>query len=182
MSAEAKVLGVHVDANHRFSKRTVKEIQLLAGLGVFGDAHLGVTVQHLSRVRADPTAPNLRQVHLIHQELFGSLLPKGFAIVPGALGENITTTGIDLLGLPRGTLLRIGQSAVVEVTGLRNPCAQINNFRPGLLKELVGHDSTGVLVRKAGIMGIIRHGGIVKNGDQITMTLPPTPHEKLDRV
>lgn len=155
---------------------------MLAGLGVVGDAHFGTTVQHRSRVRADPTQPNLRQVHLMHQELFGWLAHRGLSVDPGVLGENITTTGIDLLGLPRGTMLHLGASAVVEVTGLRNPCAQIETFMPGLLKELVGYDDGGTLVRRAGIMGVVHHGGTVRGGDTIDIVLPSKPHEKLDRV
>ncbi|WP_449373609.1 MOSC domain-containing protein [Arthrobacter psychrolactophilus] len=135
MNSFAKISAVHLDTKHRFSKESVGEIELVAGLGVAGDAHSGVTVQHRSRVRADPTALNLRQVHLMHHELFDWLVQRGFTVAPGELGENITTEGIDLLSLPRGTLLQLGPEAVVEVTGLRNPCAQIENFRPGLLRN-----------------------------------------------
>lgn len=182
MNHNAQILAVHTDTTHRFSKRTVPEIELLAGLGVAGDAHQGVTVQHLSRVRADPTQPNLRQVHLMHQELFDALAAKGFTVAPGALGENVTTSGIDLLALPRGTRLHLGESAVVEVTGLRNPCAQIENFQQGLLKELVGYDDAGTLVRRAGIMGVIHRGGTIRPGEKIVVVLPEEPFEALERV
>lgn len=182
MNDFAEVLAVHADLAHRFSKNTTGQVELLAGLGVAGDAHLGAMVQHRSRVRADPTQPNLRQVHLMHQELFDWLENRGFSVNPGALGENITTTGVDLLNLPRGTMLHLGESAMVEVTGLRNPCAQIEAFMPGLLKELVGYDDGGALVRRAGIMGVVRHGGTVRGGDRIGIVLPKEPHEKLDRV
>jgi MOSC domain-containing protein YiiM len=176
------IMAVCRDGDHRFSKPVTDEIFLLPGLGVEGDAHAGVTVQHRSRVAADPTQPNLRQVHLIHAELHDELREQGFTVEPGQLGENITTRGIDLLGLPRGTVLRLGPEAVIEVTGLRNPCNQINDFRSGLLKAVLDKDDQGRLVRKAGIMGIVRLGGPVRPGDQILVEIPDPPHEPLDRV
>jgi MOSC domain-containing protein YiiM len=176
------VVSVSRDDEHRFSKPAVDEIRLLAGLGVEGDAHLGVTVQHRSRVRADPTQPNLRQVHLIHAELQDELLERGFPVQPGDLGENITTRGLDLLALPRGAVLRIGVDAVIEITGLRNPCAQINTFRPDLLAEVAYLDEQNRLVRKAGIMGVVRSGGAVRPGDRIVVELPAEPHRPLERV
>lgn len=175
-------MAVSRDGGHRFSKPVVDEITLLAGIGVEGDTHAGVTVQHRSRVAADPTQPNLRQVHLIHAELHDELRERGFAVEPGQLGENVTTRGLDLLALPRGTVLRLGPEAVVEVTGLRNPCNQINDFRPGLLKAVLDRDDQGHLVRKAGIMGVVRHGGPIKPGDGIRVELPDEPHLPLDRV
>ncbi len=178
----AVVVAVSRDAEHRFSKPPVDQITLLTGLGVEGDAHLGVTVQHRSRVRIDPTQPNLRQVHLIHAELHDELRANGFAVQPGEMGENVTTRGIDLLGLPRGAVLRIGPDAVVEITGLRNPCAQIDNFEPGLLKQVAYLDANNELVRKAGIMGIVRSGGPVRPGDPIIVELPAEPHAPLERV
>jgi MOSC domain-containing protein YiiM len=182
VNESAQILAVHADGTHQFTKVTVAEIELQAGLGVAGDAHLGVTVQHRSRVRADPSQPNLRQVHLMHQELFDTLADKGFAVAPGSLGENVTTQGLDLLGLPRGTRLHLGETAVVEVTGLRNPCSQIEDFQRGLLKELVGYDDAGTLVRRAGIMGVVHRGGTVRPGDSIDVVLPEEPHEALERV
>lgn len=176
------VIGVSSDGAHRFSKEPAGAITLLAGLGVAGDAHAGVTVQHRSRVAVDPTQPNLRQVHLMHAELFDELRGKGFDVQPGQLGENITTRGLDLLGLGRGTRLRIGATAVVEVTGLRNPCVQIDRFRPGLLKEVVHRAEDGSLVRKAGIMGVVLAGGDVVPGDPITLEPPPGPHRPLNPV
>ncbi|WSY48281.1 MOSC domain-containing protein (plasmid) [Embleya sp. NBC_00888] len=170
------------EAEHRFTKANVESIRLLAGLGVEGDAHLGVTVQHRSRVAADPTQPNLRQVHLIHAELFEELAEAGFTVAAGELGENVTTRGVDLLGLPTGTLLRLGAEAVVEVTGLRNPCPQINAFQDGLLKAVVGRDEAGGIVRKAGIMAIVRTGGDIRPGDAIAVELPAPPHRALERV
>lgn len=182
MNTNAQVSAVHLDSSHRFSKESAEQIELQAGLGVAGDAHRGVTVQHLSRVQADPTAPNLRQVHLIQQELFEWLEPRGFIVDPGALGENITTRGVDLLQLPRGTLLRLGEHAVVELTGLRNPCSQIENFLPGLLKELVGYDDGGTVVRRAGVMGVVITGGAIRPGEPIVVVLPEGEHEALERV
>jgi MOSC domain-containing protein YiiM len=176
------VTGVSRDGSHRFSKVPVDVITLVAGLGVDGDAHAGVTVQHRSRVAADPTQPNLRQVHLMHAELFDELHEQGFDVRPGQLGENITTRGVDLLALGRGTLLHIGATAVVEVTGLRNPCTQIDGFMPGVLKAVVHRTADGSLVRKAGIMGIVRTSGDVAPGDLITVESPDGPHEPLDRV
>lgn len=181
MSA-AMVVAVSRDGEHRFSKPNTDEIELVAGIGVAGDAHAGVTVQHLSRVAADPTQPNLRQVHLIHAELHDEVRELGFEVAPGELGENITTRGLDLLSLPRGTVLRIGGQAAVEVTGLRNPCAQIDGLRPGLLKQVVHRDEAGNLIRRAGIMSVVLAGGPVRPGDTVTVELPPEPHEPLDRV
>jgi MOSC domain-containing protein YiiM len=178
----AVVLSVSRDSAHKFTKRLCESITLLEGLGVAGDAHLGKTVQHRSRVAADPTQPNLRQVHLIHSELFAEVAVAGFNLRPGDMGENVTTAGIDLLALPRGARLQIGHEALVEVTGLRNPCAQINAFKPGLLKTMVGHDDKGRVVRKTGIMGIVLHSGIVRPGDKITVVLPHEPYTALDRV
>ncbi|MYV97462.1 MOSC domain-containing protein [Streptomyces sp. SID3343] len=167
---------------HTFGKPTRDGIRLLTGLGVEGDAHLGVTVKHRSRVAVDPTQPNLRQVHLIHAELHDELAAAGFTVAAGELGENITTRGIDLLGLPTGTVLRLGAEAVIEVTGLRNPCPQINAFRSGLLKQVVGRDEAGNVVRKAGVMAVVLSGGDVRPGDPIGVELPAEPHRPLERV
>ncbi|MFF0451418.1 MOSC domain-containing protein [Streptomyces sp. NPDC004609] len=175
------VTAVSSNGEYAFTKPNRDSITLLAGLGVEGDVHAGVTVKHRSRVAQDPTQPNLRQVHLLHEELFAEVRAEGFTVVPGDLGENITTRGIDLLGLPVGTLLRIGD-AVLEVTGLRNPCLQIDNFQDGLLKQVVGRDEAGNVVRKAGIMSIVREGGTVRPGDTITAELPSGPHRPLERV
>jgi MOSC domain-containing protein YiiM len=159
-----------------------QEITLLAGLGVAGDAHAGVTVQHRSRVAADPTQPNLRQVHLIHAELHDELGENGFTVLPGQLGENVTTRGIDLLGLSRGTILRLGSRAVIELTGLRNPCGHINGLQPGLLKQVVGQDAQGRVVRKAGVMAVVLAGGPVRVGDRIVAEAPTGPQLPLERV
>ncbi len=154
----------------------------MANLGVSGDAHAGVIVQHRSRVAADPSQPNLRQVHLLQAELFDELHHQGFHVRAGQLGENITTRHIDLLALPRGTRPQIGATAVVEVTGLRSPCAQIDAFRPGLLRQVVHRAADGSLVRKAGVMGVLAAGGDVASDDVITMELPQGPHKHLERV
>lgn len=176
------VTAVACSPGHTFHKPVCDCIRLLAGLGVEGDAHAGVTVRHRSRVAADPTQPNLRQVHLIHTELFDELRAAGFDVTAGQVGENVTTRGVDLLRLPAGTVLRIGESAAVEVTGLRNPCVQLDRFQPGLMAALLGRDESGRLVRKAGVMGVVLVGGEVRPGDPIRVELPPEPHRPLDRV
>jgi MOSC domain-containing protein YiiM len=167
---------------HRFSKQPRMWIRLLAGLGVEGDAHLGTTVQHRSRVARDPSQPNLRQVHLLHRELLDELAEQGFVIGPGDIGENILARGVDLLGLPTGTLLRIGAAAEVRVTGLRNPCLQLDRFRPGLMAATLGRDAAGGLVRKAGVMAVVLMDGEVRPGDAIEVVLPESPHRPLQPV
>jgi MOSC domain-containing protein YiiM len=176
-----RVLAVAASPAHGFSKRVADRIRLVAGLGVAGDAHAGATVKHRSRVARDPTRPNLRQVHLLHAELFEDLRGRGFAIAPGDLGENITTAGIDLLALPRGARLRCG-SALIEVTGLRNPCRQLDTFRPGLMAATLDRDAAGGLVRKAGVMAVVIEGGDVAPGDAIAVTLPEGPRDRLAPV
>ena len=176
------VIAVSLGAEHQFSKPVQKSIRLLVGLGVEGDAHLGVTVQHRSRVAKDPTQPNLRQVHLIHEELHDELRAFGFQITPGAIGENITTRGIDLLALPQGARLHIGDAAIVGVTGLRDPCRQLNDYQPGLMAAVLGRDEQGNVVRKTGIMGVVLAAGEVRTGDPIRIELPPEPRQRLERV
>ncbi|MEU1126420.1 MOSC domain-containing protein [Streptomyces sp. NPDC005899] len=176
------VVAVSSNGEYSFTKPNRDSIRLLGGLGVEGDVHAGVTVKHRSRVAQDPTQPNLRQVHLLHQELFSELRDAGFEVAPGDLGENVTTSGIDLLALPVGTLLHLGDEAVVEVTGLRNPCLQIDRFQDGLLRQVVGRDADGAVVRKAGIMGVVRAGGVVRPGDPVRAALPDGPHRRLERV
>jgi MOSC domain-containing protein YiiM len=182
MGSAAKVASVHTSPVHGFSKQPLKEIHLLAGLGVAGDAHAGETVKHRSRVAIDPTQPNLRQVHLLAGELLDELAAAGFEVPPGGLGENITTAGLDGLALPRGTRLHIGSEAIVEVTGLRNPCGQIEAYRQGLLARVLTRDGQGRPVRRAGIMGIMIAGGRVAPGDQIRIILPDPPLIPLERV
>lgn len=176
------VTAVSLSSSHDFSKPNRDHITLIAGLGVEGDAHCGETVQHLSRVKINPNQPNLRQVHLIHAELHDEMRQQGFDVSAGQMGENITTRGINLLGLPTGTRLHLGQHAVVEVTGLRNPCYQIDNFQTGLLKACLAKDENGQVIRKAGIMGIVLTGGPVKAGDAIGVELPSGAHKALEVV
>ncbi|NUT50961.1 MAG: MOSC domain-containing protein [Saccharothrix sp.] len=173
------VTAVSRSGEYTFTKPTHDVITLVAGLGVEGDVHQGVTVKHRSRVRRDPTQPNLRQVHLMHAELHDELTAGGFDVAAGRLGENVTTRGVDLLGLPTGARLRLGPHAVVEVTGLRNPCPQIEAFQAGLLKEVVGRDEDGNVVRRAGVMSIVLVGGEVRPGDEIRVELPAEPHSPL---
>jgi MOSC domain-containing protein YiiM len=157
-------------------------ITLLEGLGVEGDAHLGETVQHLSRIRRDPTQPNLRQVHLVHAELHDELRDRGFELEPGQMGENVTTRGVDLLALPVGTRLRLGDTALIEITGLRNPCKQLNGIQDGLMAATLDRDADGELIRKAGVMAIVVTGGEVRPGDPIATELPAEPHRALEPV
>jgi MOSC domain-containing protein YiiM len=177
-----QVLAVHARAVHAFSKERAPAISLLAGLGVAGDAHCGVTVKHRSRVAKDPTQPNLRQVHLMHSELLGELAAKGLHVLPGQMGENITTSGIAVLGLSQGTVLRIGPQALVCITGLRNPCAQIESFMPGLLAAVLDRTPEGELVRKAGVMGVVLESGSVQPGDSIAIAQSPLSHRPLAPV
>ncbi|HEX5503218.1 MAG TPA: MOSC domain-containing protein [Thermomicrobiales bacterium] len=177
-----RVTAVSRSAAHTMAKGNEAAIYLVAGLGVDGDAHAGVTVKHRSRVARDPSQPNLRQVHLIHAELHEELRAAGFDVMAGQMGENITTAGVDLLGLPTGTRLRLGAGAIVEVTGLRNPCAQLDGIQPGLMAATLGRDAEGRLIRKAGVMGVVVAGGEVRAGDPIGVDLPPGPHRPLEPV
>lgn len=174
-----QVLAVCRSGRHGFSKPPALQVRLVAGLGVEGDAHAGATVRHRSRVARDPTQPNLRQVHLIHAELFDELAAGGFAVGPGDVGENITTRGVDLLALPAGARLRLGETAVVEITGLRNPCTQLDSFQPGLMQAVLGRDTAGEPVRKCGVMAIVVKGGEVQAGDPIAVELPAGEHRRL---
>jgi MOSC domain-containing protein YiiM len=173
------VTAVSRSAAHTLTKRSEESVRLLEGLGVEGDAHLGKTVQHRSRVARDPTRPNLRQVHLMHAELHDELRAAGFDVAPGQMGENVTTRGVDLLGLPAGTRLHVGATAAVEVTGLRNPCVQLDRIQKGLMAATLPRDDAGNLVRKAGVMAIVVAGGELRAGDPIRVELPPEPHRTL---
>lgn len=179
MSRKPAVVSVSANSSHALSKPLVDSIVLLKGLGVEQDAHLGKTVKHRSRVRKDPTQPNLRQVHLMHTELFDELLNQGFRVSPGDLGENISTRGIELLDLPTHTRLQFARGPIVEVTGLRNPCAQIEQFREGLLEAVLDRDHQGELIRKAGIMSIVIKGGEIRPGDMIDVVLPTGTRARL---
>jgi MOSC domain-containing protein YiiM len=173
---DGTVIAVAASPTHTMAKEVRPSIRLLAGLGVEGDAHMGTTVQHRSLVRKDPTQPNLRQVHLIHAELIDELRAAGFEVAIGQMGENITTRQIDLLGLPAGTRLHIGDEAVLEVTGLRNPCYLLDGIQPGLKAATLSQDADGGLVRKCGVMAVVLTGGEVQRGDAIRAELPPMPH------
>jgi MOSC domain-containing protein YiiM len=176
------VTAVSASATHTMSKPNQPHILLVAGSGVAGDAHQGATVKHRARVARDPRQPNLRQVHLIHAELHDELRAKGFDVAAGQMGENITTRGIDLLGLPTGARLHLGKSALLEITGLRNPCAQLDGIQQGLMQAVLDRDAHGNLVRKAGVMGIVLQDGIVRPGDAIRVELPSPPHQPLEPV
>jgi MOSC domain-containing protein YiiM len=178
---EARIIGLSRSIAHGFSKQPCERLDLIAGIGAADDAHAGATVQHLSRMKKNPDQPNLRQIHLIHAELLDEVADKGFAVAPGELGENITTRGIDLLDLPAGTRLRMGE-AVIRVTGLRNPCWQIDAFRPGLLAEMVEKQPDGSIKRKCGVMGVVESGGTIEQGAPIAIELPPQPYRPLDLV
>jgi len=175
------VLEVSCSAKHEFSKQRTSAIRIAAGHGVVGDAHAGELIQHRSRMEIDPDQPNLRQVHLMPVELLEELDRKGFEVDPGDLGENITTRGIDLVSLGRDTILRIGGETVLCVTGLRNPCVQIEKFAPGLLNELAVK-SDGKVRRKAGIMCVALSGGTVRPGDEVSVYHPEGPYIPLERV
>ncbi|MBA3772461.1 MAG: MOSC domain-containing protein [Ramlibacter sp.] len=174
-----RVIAIHRSAHHSFNKFAEGVLTLVEGLGVQGDAHAGITIKHRSRVARDPNQPNLRQVHLLHAELFDELMAAGFAVWPGELGENITTRSLDLLALPTGARLHIGGSAVIEVTGLRNPCSQLDRFQPGLTAAVLDRDEHGQLVRKAGVMAIVLSPGEVRAGDTIEVVTPEPPHRPL---
>ncbi|SDQ66417.1 MOSC domain-containing protein YiiM [Curtobacterium sp. UNCCL20] len=176
------VVAVARDSDHRFSKPVVEEITLVENWGVDGDAHAGTTVQHRSRVARDPSQPNLRQVHLLHAEVFDEVASEGFQVAPGEMGENVTTRGLDLLGLPTDTLLHLGDDACVRVTGLRNPCQQINGFEPGLLRAVLGRAEDGTVVRKGGVMGVVVAGGVIRPGDAIRVELPAGEQQPLSPV
>lgn len=178
----ARVVAVHRDATHRFSKLAVESITLRAGLGVVGDAHFGATVQHRSRVARDPSAPNLRQVHLVAAELLDELLAQGFRVAPGVIGENVTTRDVDLLALSTGTRLELGDSAAVEIAGLRNPCGQLDNYQDGLMSAVLDRDPAGRLIRRAGVMAVVLRDGVVRPGDPISVRLPTGPHRPLEPV
>jgi MOSC domain-containing protein YiiM len=182
MTETPRVAAVAFSGTHSFTKPIAERIRLIEGLGVEGDAHLGTTVKHRSRVRRHPTQPNLRQVHLIHGELRDELRARGFAVSPGDMGENVTTRGLPLLALPAGTRLRLGRAATVEITGLRNPCVQLDDFMPGLMAATLDRDPDGNLVRKAGVMAVVLAGGEVHAGDAIEVDLPPAPHRALAPV
>jgi hypothetical protein len=179
---DGKVIAVHKRSTHRLAKDTAPSIHLVEGIGVEDDVHRGATVKHRSRVARNAEAPNLRQVHLIGNELHDELCDRGFDVAPGQMGENVTTRDVDLLGLPTGTRLHLGADAVIEITGLRNPCGQLDDFRPGLKNAVLDRDDDGKLVRRIGVMSIVIASGDVRAGDSIRVELPPEPNTPLDCV
>ena len=179
---DARVEAVHRSPEHGVGKEMMAAITLIAGHGVEGDAHAGATAQHLSRLANQAAEPNLRQVHLMHAELFDELAAAGFSVGPGQMGENVTTRGVDLLALPKGATVRLGEAAVVEITGLRNPCAQLNTIQPGLMQATLAKDDEGGLVRKTGVMGVVLSGGVVRAGDGLRVELPAEPRRPLEPV
>lgn len=181
-SGTGVVAAVSSSSTHTIAKPTQQRVRLLTGLGVQGDAHQGSTVKHRSLAARDPKRPNLRQVHLIHAELHDELREAGIPVEAGQMGENITTRGVDLLGLPLGTRLVIGDAAVVEVTGLRAPCVQLDSIQPGLMRATLGRDEDGNVLYKAGVMSIVVSDGEVRPGDPIAVELPPRPHRRLEPV
>ncbi len=178
----ALVVSVHSKVTHAFSKDALACISIVAGQGVEGDAHSGVTVKHRSRLAKDPTQPNLRQVHLIHKELLDELHLRGLLVRPGQMGENITTAGLPLLNLSAGTILRIGSDAVLKITGLRNPCSQIEAFMPGLLAAVLDRSADGAIIRKAGVMAVALESGVVHPGDEVKVVSTPEIHVPLQPV
>ncbi len=178
----ARVVAVSLSRTHTFSKHPQPHIHLLAGLGVEGDAHCGATVRHRYLARRDPTQPNLTQVHLLQAELLETLRSSGFPLLPGDLGENITTSGIDLLALPASTRLHIGPAAVVEITGLRTPCVQMNHLRPGLMAAVFTYLPSGKKSPRTGVMSIVRRGGTVTPDCPIEIELPALPHQPMKCV
>lgn len=182
MKNRSSVVAVCRSADHTFSKVVCDSIDLIAGFGVDGDAHAGAAVKHRYRARLDPTQPNLRQVHLISVELIDELVAKGFHVSPGIMGENVTTRGIDLIGLPTGARLHIGPGAIVEITGLRNPCRQLDDYQSGLKGAVLDRDVDGTLIGRAGVMGIVLAGGAVRSDDRITIEIPAQPHSPLKAI
>ena len=179
------VAAVHRSDEHTFSKATCESIELVAGLGVNGDAHQGAKVKHRSRVAANPDQPNLRQIHLVMSELLDEVNSAGHNVVAGQLGESITTTGIDLISLPVGSMLRIGDTALVALTGLRNPCPQIKSVGDGLMKMMFIDDQDnpeGPKIGRTGVMGVVIAGGIVAADDGIKIRFPAGPLTRMEKV
>jgi MOSC domain-containing protein YiiM len=176
---KAEVVAVSLSSRHSFTKPVALEIRLLSGLGVEGDVHCGVTMQDSYNARKNSASPNLRQVHLIHEELHDDLRAAGFQVSPGVMGENITTRGVDLLGLPEGTRLHLGDSAVVELTGVRTPCRQLNDYQKGLMSAVVGRNADGSVLYKSGVMAIVLESGVVRPGDTIRAEFPREPFKTL---
>ena len=176
------VVAVSLNPKHTFSKLPQLSIHLLAGLGVEGDAHCGSTVRHRYLVRRNPAAPNRTQVHLLEAEFLEALAtdaPNFPAFHPGDFGENILTRSIRLISLPLGTRLHLGPTAIVELTGLRSPCKQMNTLRPGLMKASF---VPGTRRHRAGVMAVVLEAGTLSAADTIHVELPPEPHIALRPV
>ena len=181
-TTQARVIALSISPQHTMHKFARPSVMLIEGIGVEGDAHAGEKVKHRSRVAKNPDQPNLRQVHLVAQELIEQLQKDGFPVVAGIMGENITTQGIDLLALPENTTLVFGSAATIKITGLRNPCAQLDGIKPGLMKAVLDTDEEGNLIRKAGVMATVIAGGVINVGDPISIVFPPEPHQRLKPV
>lgn len=177
-----RIEALHSSPSHSLKKETTSSLEIIKGLGVKGDAHMGAKIKHVYRVRKDPNEPNLRQVHIIHAELFDELKTKDFDISFGEMGENITCSGLDILSLPTDTELQMGVSTRLKVTGLRNPCAQLDSIKKGLMKACLDRNQSGEMIPKVGIMTIVLEGGIINQGDEIKVVFPPEPHRKLEAV
>jgi len=167
------VLSVSMSSSHGFSKRPTDYIYLLSGCGVQGDVHCSGAA----------SSNNKRQVHLIASELLTELARKdskgrAYIISPGALGENITTKGIDLVGLNEGTRLHFGDGddhAIVRITGLRNPKKRLDEWPKGLLDRCAMKNKKGEITgRKIGVMGIVEEDGFVQPGHMVYVEKPKT--------
>jgi MOSC domain-containing protein YiiM len=180
--AEPTVIAVCSKETHGVRKLQRAAVKLVVNHGVEGDYHAGALVRHRSRVARDPQQPNLRQVHLMHAELFDELSAIGIDVAPGDMGENITTRGLPILDLTPGTRLHLGDSAIVEITGCRNPCAQLNDIDQRLLAQVAQKAADGSIIRKAGIMGIVIVGGVVRPGDAIRVEAPANTSARLEPV
>lgn len=178
----AMVESVHRSESHDFTKATVEEVVLVAGVGIEGDAHAGATVQHVSRKKKDADRPNLRQVHLVSAELHEELVADGFDLDHGGFGENLVTRGIALGDLPVGTTLALGDDAIIVLTGLRDPCAQIDRHREGLRAAVAFDPGEGPKLFRDGAMAMVVRGGVVRTGDPIGVALPPEPHHPMRKV
>jgi len=182
MEAQPRVIAVAAKPEPGVGKVLREVITLVAGHGVEGDYHAGPFVRHRSRAARAPDLPNRRQVHLIHAELFDEVAALGIDVRPGQMGENITTRGLALMDLSPGTRLHLGSIAVVEITGCRNPCNQLDAIDPRLLPEVARKAADGTIARRAGIMGIVVQGGPVRPGDPIHVEVPAEAAGRLDPV
>jgi MOSC domain-containing protein YiiM len=177
-SKESSVVAVHRKEEYGVFKEIQESVHLVKGFGVQGDAHMGTLVQHRYNKKQNPNQPNLRQVHLIQAELFDDLKELGLIVKPGEMGENITTRNIDIINLPLDTKLHLGDSAILQLTGLREPCGQLNTVQKGLKNAVL--DESGK--SRVGVMSVVLRGGAVKADDLIRVELPSEPHQDLQPV